>query len=327
MSIIITTDASGKLVVMQGEMSGGTRITPDRKDKGKSLWATPTSFVVVDIETTGLDSSYDEIIELAAIRVVDGQFAEQFQTLVRPECEIDGFIADLTGITNAMVVDAPSIEEVLPHFLTFIGNDTLLGHNVNFDINFIYDACVAHGLPPIHNDFVDTMRLARRAYPEWQHHRLKDLVEAYDVDTGNLHRALADCAATMLCYEQLKKHIEENDIYIGPRTKNDLKAKDIVAQTDVFDPDSPIYGKVFVFTGTLERMIRRDAMQLVVDAGGRCGDNVTKETNYLVLGNNDYCTTIKGGKSSKQKKTEKLQLAGEDIQIISENVFYDMLEQ
>lgn len=67
-------------------------------------------------------------------------------------------------------------------------------------------------------------------------------------------------------------------------------------------------------------------MQLVVNMGGLCGDSVNKKTNYLVLGNNDYCTTIKDGKSSKQKKAEKLQIEGQDIEIISENVFYDMLE-
>lgn len=73
-------------------------------------------------------------------------------------------------------------------------------------------------------------------------------------------------------------------------------------------------------------MTRKEAMQFVVDRGGLCGDSMNKKTNYLVLGNNDYCTTIKGGKSTKQKKAEKLKLAGCDIEIISENVFYDMLD-
>ena len=77
--------------------------------------------------------------------------------------------------------------------------------------------------------------------------------------------------------------------------------------------------------GTLEKMSRREAMQYVVNLGGICGDGVTKETNFLVLGNNDYCKSIKGGKSSKQKKAEKLQIDGYDIAVISENVFYEMI--
>ena len=83
--------------------------------------------------------------------------------------------------------------------------------------------------------------------------------------------------------------------------------------------------KLCVFTGTLERMLRKDAMQAVVDLGGQVGNSVTKKTNYLILGNNDYCPLITEGKSSKQKKAESLKLAGNDIEIISEDVFYDMI--
>jgi DNA polymerase-3 subunit epsilon len=108
-------------------------------------------------------------------------------------------------------------------------------------------------------------------------------------------------------------------------TKSGFSAKDIQASTTDFDEASPVYEKVFVFTGTLERMTRKEAMQLVVDRGGLCGDGVNKKTNFLVLGNNDYSSTIKDGKSSKQKKAEQLKLSGCDIEIISENVFYDMI--
>lgn len=73
-------------------------------------------------------------------------------------------------------------------------------------------------------------------------------------------------------------------------------------------------------------MVRKDAMQIVADLGGFCGDNVTSKTNFLILGNNDFCTSIKDGKSSKQKKAEKLMLEGKDLQIISENVFYDLID-
>jgi len=88
-----------------------------------------------------------------------------------------------------------------------------------------------------------------------------------------------------------------------------------------------VFGKTFVFTGTLQRMVRKDAMQLVVDMGGICGDGVTVKTNYLVLGNNDYCSSIKVGKSSKHKKAERYKAEGLDIEIISENVFYEMVAE
>jgi DNA polymerase-3 subunit epsilon len=141
------------------------------------------------------------------------------------------------------------------------------------------------------------------------------------------HRALADVEQTNRCYLFMKGHMESNGITIESLrpTKSGFSAKDIQASTTDFDEASPVYEKVFVFTGTLERMTRKEAMQLVVDRGGLCGDGVNKKTNFLVLGNNDYSSTIKDGKSSKQKKAEQLKLSGCDIEIISENVFYDMI--
>ena len=109
--------------------------------------------------------------------------------------------------------------------------------------------------------------------------------------------------------------------------ESNLSAKDIVTEKTDFDETHPLFGKTCVFTGTLEKMARKDAMQIVVDLGGLVGNSVTKKTNYLILGNNDYCSSIKGGKSSKQKKAESLKLAGNDIEIISENVFYDMISE
>ena len=106
-----------------------------------------------------------------------------------------------------------------------------------------------------------------------------------------------------------------------------VRSKDISTENTEFDETHPLYGKLCVFTGTLEQMKRKEAMQRVGDLSGSVADSVSKKTNYLILGNNDYCPLIKDPdkKSSKQKKAEKLKLAGNDIEIISENVFYDML--
>ena len=94
-----------------------------------------------------------------------------------------------------------------------------------------------------------------------------------------------------------------------------------------FDEDNPFYGKTVVVTGVLQKMSRAEVMQLIADIGGITGDNVTKKTDYLVLGNNDYCKSIRDGKSSKQKKAEKYILDGLDIKIISENTYYDMIDE
>lgn len=99
----------------------------------------------------------------------------------------------------------------------------------------------------------------------------------------------------------------------------------IVPENVKIDEDNFFYQKHVVFTGKLERMVRKDAMQLVVNLGGVLDNSVNKYTNYLILGNNDYNAILKGEKSSKHKKAEKLQLEGQDISIIDEYTFYDLL--
>src|SRR5699024_10738657 len=94
-----------------------------RKNKGQSLLAFPDNYTVFDIETTGLDSKYDEIIEIGALKIKNNKIIDQFSFLIKPTSPIGEFITELTGITNEMVSDAPNINEILPKFLEFIGDD------------------------------------------------------------------------------------------------------------------------------------------------------------------------------------------------------------
>lgn len=299
----------------------------ERNEKGLSLLECRKDYIVIDIETTGLDPTYDDIIEIAALRIENNKIISKFQSLINPGYEIPDFITSLTGITNEMIKDSPSIDKILSDYLSFISDSIIIGHNVNFDINFIYDNNVKYFGNTFSNNYIDTMRLSRRLFPEERHHRLVDLKNRFNLSSDSAHRALDDTMLTQQCYQFMKNYIEENNIVyddLYPK-KHNLKASSVKTENTDFDTNSLFYQKCFVFTGTLERMIRKDAMQLVVDLGGKCTDGVTLKTNYLVLGNNDYCSTIKNGKSSKQKKAEELRIKGKDIEIISENTFYEML--
>ncbi len=308
--------------------------------KGKSLISFPSSFTIIDIETTGLSPDYDEIIEISAIKVSDNSIVDSFSSLIKPTSSIDGiyvtdFITELTGISNDMLASAPDPMPTFQDYFAFLGNDILLGHNINFDINFLYDYSEKLFSKPLKNNFIDTMRISRRLHPEYPHHRLLDVCERYSIDYSNAHRSLTDCNLTAKCYEFLCNEIISQfgnlDNFIQHCTETtkksqNLRSSDILPSTTDIDISNPLYGKTFVFTGTLEKMTRKEAMQIVVDNGGINGDSITKNTNFLVLGNNDYCPLIKDGKSSKQKKAETLKLQNHDIDIIPENVFYDMLE-
>ena len=201
-----------------------------------------------------------------------------------------------------------------------------------FDINFLYDSFKKILDIPFSNDFIDTMRLSRKAFPEMNHHRLTDMVTVLNIPQNNFHRALSDCYSTLACYEGIFNYVNKTDNiddFINSFRKKSNKSTDlhtITTENTEFDETHPLFGKRCVFTGTLEKMKRADAAQIVVDLGGFCDNGVTKKTNYLILGNNDYCKTIKDGKSSKQKKAEEYKLCGIDIDIIPENVFYDMID-
>ena len=302
-----------------------------RPDKGLSLIASPSAYTVIDLETTGLSPDYDAILEFAAIKVKNNQICDTFSSLVNDQAYVDDFITDLTGITQDMIDSAPPILEIFPQFLDFVGDDIVIGHNVNFDINFLYDNSVRIFNRPFSNDFVDTMRLSRRLYPQHRHHRLSDVADYCNIQVNDLHRALADCQLAFGCYNALVSDIGHTyhtfDAFAHSVlvSSHGVRASDISSSVSDFDISHPFYQKTCVFTGKLEKMTRKEAMQIIADVGGINGDNVTQKTNYLILGNNDYCSTIKDGKSSKQKKAESLKLKGQDIEILPESVFYDII--
>lgn len=299
-----------------------------RESKGKSQLAFIDEYVVLDLETTGLDPAYDEIIEIAAIKYANGEKISEFTTLVKPENRIDEYITELTGITNEMVKDAPKIEKVLPDLMNFLGDSVIIGHNANFDINFLYDNNMLCLNEPFTNDFIDTMRISRRLFKDIRH-RLVDLANEFKISADVQHRAMADCDVTQKVYEYMRNHCNVNNIDIAAFLKashgKSYDLKDFKSETEEFDDSHPIYGRSVCFTGTLEKFQRKEALQIVVNLGGIPADSVTKNTNILVLGNNDYCSSIKDGKSNKQKKAEELILKGHDLIIISEKAFYDML--
>ena len=305
-----------------------------REQKGKSLIDIPNNYVVFDIETTGLDPEFDEIIEIGAVKIKDGIKIDTFNSLIKPEYEIDEFITELTGITNGMVENAPSIDEVLPKFMDFIRDYIIIGHNANFDINFIYDNLEELNIPPITNDFVDTLRISRRLIPELKHHKLSDLANYFNIDTNGSHRSLKDVEITLEVLKNLNTMIIEKHQNMDnfkdackPKSHSGIRASDITTNNTELDEENMLYDKYVVITGTLGKMLRKEAMQVIADLGGHCQDGVNKDTNYLILGNNDYNPILRGKKSSKLLKAENLKLKGQDIEIISENVFYDIIPE
>lgn len=181
----------------------------ERKFKGQSLFAFPFDYTVVDIETNGLSSGVCEIIEVSALKVRGEDIVDSFSSLIKPTEPIGWFITNLTGITNEMVEDAPDAADVLGRFYDFLGDDIIIGHNVHFDVNFLYDKLWLHNGLVLDNDFVDTLRLARKALPHLSNHKQTTIAEYYGISTLGAHRALRDCEICNQCYLNLKRELKK----------------------------------------------------------------------------------------------------------------------
>ncbi len=128
----------------------------ERAFKGKCLTSFPRSFTCIDIETTGLSPAYDDIIEVSGIKVENGKTVATFSETINIGRPLPPFITSLTGITDKELSTSNSAENVLTRFCSFIGGDILLGHNVNFDINLLYDKCIGKTGILFENDFGGT---------------------------------------------------------------------------------------------------------------------------------------------------------------------------
>ena len=178
-------------------------------DRGQSL---DDKYVVFDIETTGFNRVKNNIIEIGAVKVINGEITERFSTFVNPKEPIPYRITQLTSITDDMVEDAPYITEVLPKFLEFCEGCVLVAHNAAFDTSFISqkaaDLC-------IETDFtiVDTVSMARVLLPELGKFKLDNVAKALKIPLENHHRAVDDAGCTAEIFVKLVKKLKAMEIY------------------------------------------------------------------------------------------------------------------
>ena len=153
--------------------------------------------IVLDFETTGLSPDHgDRAIEIGAVRIENGSITDRFQQLMNPGRRINAFIEDYTGITNAMLRDAPACREVMAEFSEFIGDSDIVAHNASFDRRFL-EAELTQIQRRFTGDFACSMLVSRRVYPNAPSHKLGTLVEYKRLPTsGTFHRALADAEMT-----------------------------------------------------------------------------------------------------------------------------------
>ncbi|RWR14153.1 PolC-type DNA polymerase III [Siminovitchia fortis] len=170
------------------------------------------TYIVFDVETTGLSAIYDKIIELAAVKIRGGEEVGRFERFANPHHPLSATTIELTGITDDMVENAPEIEEVLHDFHKWAEDGILVAHNASFDIGFLNAGNQRAGLPKVENPVIDTLELARFLYPEFKNHRLNTLAKRFDIELVQHHRAIYDAEATGKIFLKLLADARQKDI-------------------------------------------------------------------------------------------------------------------
>ena len=318
-------------------------------------------FSVIDIETTGLDSRFDDITELAAVRVRGGQIVDSFQELVKPSVPIPHFLEEKTHITNAMVQNARTLAEVLPCFLDFIGDDVLMGYNIDrFDKNFIRAKASDLSIR-FSPKTCDVFPMARRAFRgKVTSFRLDALRVALGIETEGAHRALKDCCDTFGVYQQILALPEASTVPIvsyeewrrdvarvelddeQQRRLQELDARDHEIMSWFPNGFKPIqktfypkdYEERWAFVKTHPFTALSGAI-VSITGDSSVMPRITAENAVAKLGatlkcsttrNCDFCVALNDSSSGKLSDAKRWQEKGSPIRIINDQQFVDLVK-
>jgi DNA polymerase III subunit alpha, Gram-positive type len=171
------------------------------------------TYVIFDLETTGLESTREEIIEIGAIKIENREVKDVFNMLVKPEKLLGQHITELTGISQEMLENEPPIKPVLSKFMEFIGDNILVAHNADFDSGFVKTQLKKHFNKDLPNQIVCTLHISRDLLPNLENHKLHTIAKYYDLNIVNRHRAIGDVELTLQIWLRFMDKLKEKNIH------------------------------------------------------------------------------------------------------------------
>lgn len=302
-------------------------------------------FVVIDFETA--NASRDSACALGIVIVKNNKITEEKDWLIRPnDLDFDPWNSMIHGITEDDVKDKPEFNELWSDIKPYLENQLVIAHNASFDMSVLRHTLDCYNIKYPTFTYSCTRIISKQYYKGLVNYKLNTIAKYLGIEFKH-HIACEDAKATAkilihICEELNISTIEELNEHLGiklgslfkdgykPACKkskggNGFDIHEIKSESDIFEETHPYFKRTIAFTGTLTSMKRQDAMQKVVNVGGLVGNGVTKKTNYLVMGIQDYSKFADGEKSSKLKKAEGLIEKGQDLEIISEEEFLQML--
>ncbi|HDF2960442.1 TPA: 3'-5' exoribonuclease [Clostridioides difficile] len=302
------------------------------------------NFVAIDFETANSERSSACSIGYAIVE--NGEIVKTGEHLIKPEpFYFDGYNTYLHGIDEEMVSNKSNIVETWNELYPYFKEKIIVAHNASFDMSVLRCGFDAFSVDYPNLNYICTYKLSEKTWINELNYKLDTLAEKFDIEFRH-HNAEEDAiVSAKILLNILNTHdvtdieglLEKLKLKTGKLLSNTYNpfstrkrtykniAKELVATTDEFNEDNEFFEKKVIFTGTLQSMTRKEASQMVLDVGGILGNGVTKDTDFLILGEQDY-RVLKGGKmSSKMKKAYKYHEEGTGIQIISEDDFLKMI--
>lgn len=307
------------------------------------------TFIALDFETA--TSQRASVCEVGLAFVENGEIGMSRSNLIRPpHNQYDSANIAIHGITPRMTADAPEFWLQWPGIAAGLKGETVVAHYAPFDMGVIREECLRCGLPLPEFRFVCSCALARYVLPGFYSYGLEPLCQHFGIATEGHHRAGSDALMTAklllrLCevaeVDSIEALVEKYHYRFGSFDGNAYQpfnrvrercssdslnqfAKEYEADEEGFDEGNPFYNKEVVFTGTMARP-RHDLMQMVMDIGGRTKDSLTRSTDFLVVGQQDFRIVGEEGMSGKQKKAMEMIAKGAPLQVLSEAEFMMMV--
>lgn len=304
------------------------------------------NFVAIDLETATSDRS--SICQIGITEVVDGKPLEPKSWLVQPEGNrYDSMNIWIHGITPEDTQNSPSFPCVWKDVQPYLQNKIVIAHNTSFDMYALRDAFIKYGLEFPTFDYFCSLRIAKCIIKGCYSYSLDVLANHLGLEFGVHHKADSDslgCALILLkCLEIDGSKLEELEgkynFHRGKFSPNTFVAhlkhekqykyssiiKDLEDHPELNDEGNYFFGKSVCFTGTTKFTVRKEMLQMVKNIGGIPVDSITKNTDILVVGQQDYRVVGSDGMSSKQKKALDLLEKGQNIEIISESEFLERI--
>lgn len=296
-------------------------------------------YIAIDFETA--NNRGDSICSIGLSRFSNGKETDRYYSLINPLQRFNPSNIQVHGIYPEDVHDAKRFDELYPEIRSFIGNDPLVAHFAQFDMNCLQKTIEAYRLPKMDNEYFCTCMMAKRLL-DLRSNSLVSVLDYYDLQIENHHHASDDAVACgqiasklLRSYDnEIEGFLEEHQYQMGQlfshrfglkkASKSSIPSKKPVLLTPSssdFDPAHPFYKKHVSFTGRLKQLKRNDAAQMVLDAGGFFDSQLSYETTYLVVAESDWQKIGTPSESRKIIQVRELQGNGQPLTMLSETDF------